>query len=228
VANDKHRTSVLIPRSKTLNSFKTSLRRQGKGKTNWLKKIISSILPPTEGLWVPEGSDDVGGVCDDVDELCNLASQVARWMIVAIAKMHGDAFVQAADDLGMPINSEKVGPEEFLAMSHKANMMRVRAQCVVQKYLLDKGLRELPTERAMHELGKDALLPCTKKVKIGTQVYSYSHMKLDELVRQLVCDNFDPRMNNLEIVIGGDHGQGAFRSPIKLVFLYADNDEKNN
>jgi len=44
-ANDKHRTSVLIPRSKTLNSFKTSLQRQGKGKTNWLTKIISSILP---------------------------------------------------------------------------------------------------------------------------------------------------------------------------------------
>jgi len=176
-------------------------------------------------LWVPEGSDNIGRVCDDDDELCNLVSQVACWMIVVIAKMHGDAFVQAADDLG---NSEKVGPEEFLAMSHKANIMGVQAQCIVQKYLLDKGLCVLPTERAMHELGKDALLPCTKKVKIGTQIYLYSHMKLDELVRQLVCDNFDPCMNNLEIVIGSDHGQGAFRSPIKLVFLYADNDEKNN
>jgi len=80
----------------------------------------------------------------------------------------------------------------------------------------------LPTDRVMCELGKDALLPCTKKVKIGTQVYSYSHMKLDELVCQLFCDNFDPRMNNLEIIIGGDHGQGAFCSPIELVFMYAD------
>jgi len=51
-------------------------------------------------------------------------------MIVVIAKMHGDAFVQAVDDLGIPINSEKVGPEEFLAMLHEANM-GVQAQCVV-------------------------------------------------------------------------------------------------
>jgi len=148
-------------------------------------------------------------------------------MIVVIAKMHGDAFVQAVDDLGMPINSEKVGPEEFLAMSHEANM-GVRAQRVVRKYLLDKGLRVLPTDRAMRELGKEALLPSTKKVKIGSQVFLYSHMKLDDLVRQLVCDNYDPRMKNLKIVIGGNHGQGAFHSPIKLVFIYADKNENKS
>jgi len=86
----------------------------------------------------------------------------------------------------------------------------------------------LPTDRAMHELGKDALLPCTKKVKIGIQVFLYSHMKLDELVCQLTCDKFDPSINNLEIIIGSSHGQGMFCSPIELVYLYADNNEKNS
>jgi len=102
---------------------------------------------------IPEGSDDSGGVCDSDNELCNSASQVAHWMIVAIAKIHGEAFVQAADNLGMPINSEKVGPDEFLAMLHEANI-GVWAQHIVRKYLLDKGLHMMPTDRAMLDLGK--------------------------------------------------------------------------
>jgi len=84
----------------------------------------------------------------------------------------------------------------------------------------------LPTDRAMHELEKYELLPCTKKVYWDTDIL-YSQMKLDGLVCQLVCDNNDPCMNNLEIIIGSDHGQGAFHSPIKLVFLYTDKNEKH-
>jgi len=80
----------------------------------------------------------------------------------------------------------------------------------------------LPSDRQMRALGDTALIPETKKVWIENVNVTYSFVNLDALILQKLLERFDESILSADVIVGGDHGQGAFRSPVKIILLYVD------
>jgi len=80
----------------------------------------------------------------------------------------------------------------------------------------------LPSDWEMCAFGDKALIPMTKKVCIGNANVTYSYVSLDELVSEKLLEHFDENVLSADIIVGGDHGQGAFRSPIKIIMTFID------
>jgi len=115
----------------------------------------------------------------------------------------------------------KLTAEEFMAMADEANF-GLNACRVIQKHLLSKGANMLPSDWEMRALGDKALIPVTKKVCIGNANVTYSYVSLDDLVSEKLLECFDENVLSADIIVGGDHGQGAFRSPIKIIMTFID------
>jgi len=48
----------------------------------------------------------------------------------------------------------------------------------------------------------------------------YSYCMLPNIAKQSLLNNWSLDLQSFEIHIGGDHGQGAFRAPVKINFYY--------
>jgi len=119
----------------------------------------------------------------------------------------------------MPVNQDKFGAEEFLAMSNKANI-GVAGQQMLHQWMLLKDLHILPSKCQLCGLGHDFLQPITDnsgKEKI------YSYWSLPDIVKQSLLDNWQSNLTSFELHVSGDHGQGAFCMPLKFNFLFSDN-----
>jgi len=80
----------------------------------------------------------------------------------------------------------------------------------------------LPSDWEMCALGDQALIPTTKKVRIDNVNVTYSYVALDELVSEKLLEHFHENVLSADIIVGGDHGQGAFHSPVKIVMKFVD------
>ena len=127
-----------------------------------------------------------------------------------------------AKKLGMPVNGDKFSAEEFLAMSDEANI-GVSGQRMLCRWLFSKDLHILPTERQLRGLGHDFLQPITDKVTVEKKKYTYLYQSLPDIVKQSLLDNWQRNLTSFKLHVGGDHGQGAFRAPLKFNFLFSDN-----
>jgi len=72
-------------------------------------------------------------------------------------------------------------------------------------------------------LGHDFLQPITDKVTVEKKKYTYSYRSLPDIVKQSLLDNWQRNLTSFELHVGGDHGQRAFRAPLKFNFLFSDN-----
>lgn len=95
-----------------------------------------------------------------------------------------------------------------------------------------------PSKKSVSNLKKGALLPKTCSTKIGDDTFNFSYREVDELIPHYLIQTFkkvpenknDLTSNELvanelfpvsvDVVFGGDHGQGAFKVPMKLVMKY--------
>ncbi len=69
-------------------------------------------------------------------------------------------------------------------------------------------------------MGSNAIIPETKKIKLGEVEYVMSHRLLDVVVASELSLVADEHLKWCDIVVGGDHGQGAFHFPLKLILKY--------
>jgi len=71
-------------------------------------------------------------------------------------------------------------------------------------------------------LGNKALIPETKKACHDNANITYLYVPLDELVLQKLLEHFDENVLSADIIVGDDHGQGAFCSLVKIVMMFVD------
>jgi len=220
--NDKSRRMILVPRSRSYAGFRVSARQ-----TKWVSAVVDAIIPPSQSLFAnptteTEDNDDSNGYMEDEEtEEHTSRHDAIKWLIIELGKMDPEVFTIAATTLGMPIQAAKLTAEEFMAMADEANF-GLNACRVIRKHLLSKGANMLPSDREMRALGDKALIPVTKKVRIGNENVIYSYVPLDELVSEKLLERFDENVMSADIILGGDHGQGAFRSPVKIIMTFVD------
>jgi len=217
--NDRARTRILVPRCKSRNVFTGSLYRQGKGRPSWLKKLLESLIPKQDKIGVSIDNVTEGEASDNDQEVGATTEDATQWILYAIGRDYENAFTHVAKELGMPVNSERLSAEEFLAMSEDANL-GVGGQRMLRRWLLSKDIRILPTDRELRGLGSDFWQPVTTKTTINKIRYTYSYRHLPDIVKQALLDNWSSTLQSFEIHVGGDHGQGAFRSPVKINFFF--------
>jgi len=91
---------------------------------------------------------------------------------------------------------------------------------VIQQFLAKKGIDILPSDRKMHMLGDNAVAPVTKKIRLNKVEYVTSHRALDKVVASELSRVTNADLKSCNVILGGDHGQGAFRFLVKLIYKY--------
>jgi len=69
-------------------------------------------------------------------------------------------------------------------------------------------------------LGNGAIEPMTTKIKMGNVAYVFSHQLLENIMEVKLAAAMDAHLEWCDIILGGNHGQGAFWWPVKLVLRY--------
>lgn len=229
--NDKTRSVIFVPRSSNKKAFLKQV-----GRTGWLTSLLDALKP--------EASDDMGDKDDNVFELDvddkNIRSRAdaIRMTCLALANLDIEEFTKAADQLGLVHKGSKFTAEEFQAMCEQANV-GPSGQDMIRRHFLAKDFKAVfPSRRSVDQLKKGALVPKTAKAKLGTQTYDYSYKEVDDLVKHYLLQQYqstDKKSENvlteslptsMELMFGGDHGQGAFRLPVKFIFRFPDNSKK--
>ena len=158
-------------------------------------------------------------------------------LIKALGKKHPDAFLQAAEDLKVPV-ATKMSPEYTSAIMKDANLNKTQLRMIKRKIeaVLPEGQKLFPTEREICELEEGFQEP-----NIGDSFYYDEKGKERELIEWwykdvdisvekylkrlflgMRCDGRQASdVIRVAIVFGGDHGQGAFRASVKILLYFA-------
>jgi len=198
-ANDKERVRITVPKSANWRSFSASVRR-----TKWLSKAVDSVLPTSD-------DHEEYGEVDEQKEPDR--SDVVEWFIRVLGEEDPNAFLRAVQYLGVPVAKKKLSPEELTAMADEGNFGRATER-VIRRFLSSRGINILPSDRKMRMLGENAIIPETKKIKLNEVEYLMSHRPLEEVVASELSVVADEHLEWCDIVLGGDHGQGAFHFQI--------------
>ena len=138
-----------------------------------------------------------------------------------LAHHHEEAFLAAAQNLGYPIITKKMPVETAAAMFDEAGMT-INATRIVSRYLRTEfGTQLLPSEEKVKRLGSSAILPTVSfyRDNKGNKIY-YWYKNVDEVIEECLSSFFENNhvvFDQLDIVVGGDHGKGKFREVVKLV-----------
>jgi len=165
--NDKVRARILVPKTGSWKSFSRMMK-----KTNWLFKAVDSVLPT---------STENGELDEFDDEKGHDSSDVIEWFIRILGDKDPDAFLRAAQKLGVPVVAAKLSPEELIAMADEGNFGHATER-VIWRFLSTKGIHVLLSDRMMWKLGDKAIKPMTMKVKLEETEYIMSHCPLGEVV----------------------------------------------
>jgi len=189
--NDKVRTRITVPKTGSWKSFCLMMKR-----TKWLFKAVDSVLPTANG---DEELDKLEQVDDDKVLNC---SDVIEWFICILGEEDPDAFLRAVKKLGVPVATKKLSPEELTEMAGEGNF-GCATERVIRQFLLNKGINILPSDRKMRMLGDHAIIPTTKKVKLGGLEYVVLHCPLEKVVSAELSMVTDKHLKWCDIIIGG-------------------------
>ena len=136
-------------------------------------------------------------------------------MLNVIEKEHEDTFLQVCKDNGYTSQRTPCMTAIFwVAMSEEANL-RLNQQRIVNKYLLHHfGHRVCVPETNISEIGSSFIPYTCDQFKHEGKKINYSHRKLTELLNHYSLVLFDRKhleeIEKVEVLLGGDHGKGAF------------------
>jgi hypothetical protein len=139
-------------------------------------------------------------------------------------------FAQAGGEIGMPVNAKSMGAYRAFAMWGDANVTLAQQRIILRHLRQFFGHRIAVPEAKIRELGAGVVNPKTATIKHNGKNLTYSYRDIDDLIGRFVTDQFRTRKGfayeRLDIVVGGDYGQGSFRSGIKLIFRRRDKNGK--
>jgi len=85
-------------------------------------------------------------------------------------------------------------------------------------------MKIFPSTAQVVALGKGGIVPTVLKVRVGNEVVAIGYKPLDKLVihaMQSTISHTD--LDCMDIVVGGDHGQGSYWGPVKMILHYKNN-----
>jgi hypothetical protein len=212
--NDAPQTLLRVPRSSRKDLFfKNAIR------TGWIDKLLLAVLPED---FDEEKELQVNDDIDDEDEVGTNLSIAALWLIRFLGDRFPDDFIKAANDIGMPIHSQPMDEHQAFAMFRDANIGVRGARIIRKHFLAHFGHTFLASESKIRHLGENALPPVVKQFKYKAKRYDYWYHEIDEIIEHNLALELSTHCTvtnwtSLEVICGGDHGQRAFRSGVKLI-----------
>lgn len=211
--NDKDVNLINVPASKDRKQFIKNLNRN---RRSWVMHVLDAVV----------GSQQVDAEMvadeDDPEDLVGTArADAALWLVTYLGRKFPDQFVQAATDIGMPVHHTKM-PSHVAAAMWEAAGMGLMSQRIVHKYFLAHfGWKFAVPEKAMEELSANVILPITARVTYQEKSIHFWYKNVETVVEEKVgreitlIENIE--VNNMDLVIGADHGQGSFRAVMKMI-----------
>ena len=197
-------TLVPVPEAKSKDSFNRNIRRK-----LWLNKLPECIYP----------SD---------------TSSAVEWLIHELGSRYEDEFVLATKKLGYPIFTKKMDAVTAAAMSQASNVS-MRSQRVILRYMANEfGSRLVVPATKISELGEKYVKPKCDTFILDKQKIHYWTKSLPTLLEtslknRLGIESIDmDSFTSIDLVIGGDHGQGKFRCVMKVILRGTDGKNVNS
>ena len=190
-------TLVPIPNSKNVDSFTRNVLRK-----KWVDKIPESIFP-------------------------NDKSVAVEWLLYELGKKYEDEFVVTSKKLGYPLVTKQMNEIAAAAMWQESNVS-TRSQRIILRHMKNEfGTRLVVPEYKISKLGQNFVEPnCASFIMQRKQIHYWTKSIPDILVTclkrkldLLAIDSSESidSFESVDLVIGGDHGQGKFRSVMKVI-----------
>jgi hypothetical protein len=156
---------------------------------------------------------------------CGDASKGALWLLKVLASRHEVQFIEAAEDAGYPILSIKMDEATAAAMWFESNTLKKNSRTILAYLKQAYGTRfVLPESQIEEKLGVDHLVPdCSTWVNKKKETIHYWTKPIDEVVIRTFGRECKSSLSEMEkvalidVVVGGNHGQGKFRAVIKII-----------
>ena len=225
-ANDRSTSFVRIPTCTSLASFKMNARRPG---NKFAESILLACTPDKMSIRPDQDEENNKDSDEDDDgdqhEQVQSEEDIARFFFLTWGRQYEDSFVVAADKLGLPMMGKKMPAERAAAMWQEANI-GVRAQQAIHKHYNNWfGSKFTVPDGEINELAKDTVELISDSVKLEGIEYHYWHKDPAEVISHAlephIQDESDIDLKRLctsmDLVFGADHGQGSFRSGIRVI-----------
>ncbi len=194
---------VKVTRSKNKQRYVINVRSQ----QSWLHRLPSLV--------VAEGVDPSVG---------------ATWILRNLASNFEDQFVHVCRKMGYPIFSKKMDAATACAMWQEANVSRKSQRTILRYLAAEYGCRLVVPEAEVDAFGQDHVPPVTgsfedpvtsKTIHFWTKpIAKLLEVSVSTYVREKSIAADDAALGilkSIDVVLGGDHGQGKFRSVIKII-----------
>eukprot|EP00978_Attheya_sp_CCMP212_P037364 scaffold175527_cov64-Attheya_sp.AAC.1 len=149
-------------------------------------------------------------------------SQGAKFLLKLIGGLFEDEFVSVADSLGYPLTSKVMDAPSAAAMWQEANTSKRSQRSIVRHLRAYFGTRLIVPESEIDKLGQEHVPPICDKFKMEKKDIHFWTKPLTVVlckgIESRLMDNFElcNEMKSIDVVIGGDHGQGKFRAVTKI------------
>jgi hypothetical protein len=201
---------VKVTRSKNKECFVTNLRRH----QSWLHRLPSLV--------VAESVDPAFGF---------------TWILQHLALHYKDQFVHVCRKMGYPIFSKKMDAAMTCVMWQEANVSQKSQRTILRYLSTEYGCRLVVPEAEADAFGQDYVPPVTgsfedpvtsKRIHFWTKpIAKLLEVSVSTYIQEKSIAADDAALGilkSIDVVLGGDHGQGKFRSVIKIILR--DNDGK--
>ena len=212
--NNNNGTTCHLININSCKSFKQSYESVRK-KTSWLSNLPSLIVN--------------SNVTEEEDER---ESTGAAWLLRVIGGTHRDEFVSTSESLGFPVVTKKMEATTAQAMWEDANISINSQRTILRYFKSTFGGSFVVPEKDIRQLGDEHVAPINDYFlsKEKKKIYFWTKPLSSTIVAVFKCFMQDASTSSLvdntttlDIVIGGDHGQGKFRCLLKLILRDADN-----
>ena len=207
-SNGKHTSMVRVPTSTKYQWFV-------RNAPSWLPNVLDAVCPETD--------EENKGNGDEVDDRLGYGRKdAARWLLTYLGAKWPTEFAQAGGEIGMPVSAKTMGAYRAFAMWGDANITLAQQRIILRHLRQFFGQRIAVPESKIRELSAGVVNPKSATIKHNGKTLTYSYRDIDDLIGRFIADQFRTRKgfeyDSLDIVVGGDYGQGSFRSGIKLIF----------
>jgi hypothetical protein len=180
----------------------------------------------------------VRGVCQKDSWLRSLPNLVvgenvepsvgASWILERLALDYEDEFVHVCKEMGYPMFSKKMDAATACAMWQESNVSRKSSRTILRYLAAEFGTRLVVPEAEVDSFGQNHIPPVSssyltsegKKIHFWTKpIGKVLEASVATFVNEktLSDDDILATVKGIDIVFGGDHGQGKFRSVIKII-----------
>jgi len=85
-------------------------------------------------------------------------------------------------------------------------------------------MKIFPSTAEVVALGKGGIVPTVLKIRVSGKVVAIAYKPLDELVIHEMQSTINHTgLDHMDIVVGGDHGQGSYCGQVKMILHYKNN-----